>query len=555
MLTQLTVDNFALLKHVSLSFDPRFNVLTGETGAGKSIIVDAVKLVLGDRANTDDIRYGQDQAKVEAVFEVPAGHAALQQAEALGIDIEDDLLAFSRQVRANGKNTCRINRQLVTLKQFKTICSLLISIYGQHEYDELADPAVRLAMLDDLGDDSFQDLRQQTAEAYQKARQSGSALKKTVRLAKSAKSEARSLQEKIDEITPLKIKRGEEDKLTQRYNQAAHAQEIFDALARCGALLYDQADNVYDGISESLRLLNHVQRYDEKLSPFTDQLMELQVAVEELSRDVENYRDSLDFDPESLARMDERMNLFNTLSKRYGCSMDELLDQVEEWQARLDQIVDLDGEIKTLSETYHADKAVYDALSKSLHEKRQILAQGFGRRLVEELADMAMNEVAFEVRFDPFAGDATGQDVVTFMISPNPGIPMRPLDAIASGGEMSRIMLAVKTILSGSTGVDTLIFDEIDTGIGGVVLTTVADKLEALSRSEQVICVTHAPVIAARADSNFYIHKEVEDGSTETHVEQLDSEAAVIREIARMNGGTEAWQLETAARMREKKRK
>ena len=555
MLTQLTVENFALLKHVSLSFDPRFNVLTGETGAGKSIIVDAVKLVLGDRANTSDIRYGEEEAQVEAVFEAPEGHASLKLTKELGIDTDNDILVFSRQVRANGKNICRINRQIVTLKQFKTICSLLISIYGQHEYDELADPAVRLAMLDDLGDAAFQSLRSEAFAAYQKARQSGGALKKAVRAAKSAKQEAETLRQQIDEVAVHKIKRGEEESLTRRFNQASHAQEIYDAVHTTSARLYDGTGNVYDGLTKCLNQLNHVQRYDNKLMTFADRLVELQLAVEELARDVDSYGDTLDIDPELLGSMDERMALFNNLQKRYHCSMDELLDQLESWRNRLDEIVDLDAEIHALSAAYHADKAAYDEISRVLHEKRMILAEGFTQKLIKELADMAMNEVRFEVQFESFAGDATGQDVVTFMISPNPGIPMRPLDAIASGGEMSRIMLAVKSILSGTTGVDTLIFDEIDTGIGGVVLTTVADKLENLSRHEQVICVTHAPVIAARGDHNFFIHKEVDAGTTKTFVESLNDEASVIREVARMNGGTEPWQLETAAKMREKKKR
>lgn len=554
MLARLTVDNFALLKHVDLSFDRRFNVLSGETGAGKSIIIDAVKLILGERANVADIRVGEDHALVEAVFVMPEGHSVFSTLDALGLEYDGETIVLTRQIRENGKNVCRINRQIVTLNQFKSICSNLISIYGQHDYDELGDAATRLSLLDALGDAKHQDLRAQVVTAYAQAQQSGRALKRALRQQAKLEKELTQLEERVEELAPLELKKGEEEELAQRYKQAAHSQDLYDAAFAAAGALYDAQGSVHEMLTDAVERLKAVARYDEQVKGYIRELESVRIVIDDTARDLEHYREGIDFDPATLEAMDDRLATLASLRRKYQMDIDSLVDALAGWKEKIEQFGSMDDTLADLRQTYTHDRASYMHLADQLHESRVKLGEAFSRRLISELSDMAMETVRFEVHFEHFSGDASGTDTCLFMIAPNPGMPLRPLYDIASGGEMSRIMLAIKTILSGAGDVDTLIFDEIDTGIGGLVLTSVADKLEALGQHEQVICVTHAPSIAARADRNFYIEKSTVDGLTETHVTMLDTEAAIVREVARMSGSVDEWQLEHAKRLREAKK-
>lgn len=554
MLARLTVDNFALLKHVDLSFDGHFNVLSGETGAGKSIIIDAVKLVLGERANVADIRVGEDHALVEAVFVMAEGHAVFQKLEDLGLECDGETIVLTRQIRESGKNVCRVNRQIVTLNQFKSICSELISIYGQHDYDELGDPATRLSLLDAMGDGAHQDLRAQVVVAYAQAQQSGRALKRAMRQQAQLEKELNTLQERVEELAPLELRKGEEEELAQRYKQAAHSQDIYDATYVATGALYDAQGSVHEMLTDALERLKTVAQYDEQIKAYVRDLENVRIVIDDTARDLEHYRDGIDFDPVTLEAMDDRLGQLAKLRRKYQMDIDSLVDALAGWREKIEHFAGMDAEIDTLRKTYAHDRAAYTALADKLHESRVQLGKAFSQRLIGELGDMAMEAVRFEVHFERFAGDASGTDTCLFMIAPNPGMPLRPLYDIASGGEMSRIMLAIKTILSGVGGIETLIFDEIDTGIGGLVLTTVADKLEALGQHEQVICVTHAPSIAARGDRNFFIEKSAADGITETHVTLLEDEDAIVQEIARMSGGTDEWQRAHAKKLRDAKR-
>ena len=306
-------------------------------------------------------------------------------------------------------------------------------------------------------------------------------------------------------------------------------------------------------LTDALERLKAVAQYDEQVKAYVRDLESVRIVIDDTARDLEHYREGIDFDPATLEAMDARLAQLAKLRRKYQMDIDSLVDALAEWKEKIDHFADMDADIADLRKAYAHDRAEYTELAEKLHQSRLALGEAFSQRLIAELADMAMEAVRFDVQFERFAGDASGTDTCLFMIAPNPGMPLRPLYDIASGGEMSRIMLAIKTILSGAGGIETLIFDEIDTGIGGLVLTTVADKLEALGQHEQVICVTHAPSIAARGDRNFFIEKQAVNDLTETHVALLDSEDALVREIARMSGGTDPWQLEAAARLRAQK--
>lgn len=553
MLRQLTIQNFALLKHVNLSFAPGLNVLTGETGAGKSIIIDAVKLILGERANTADIRYGKEKASVEAIFELKASHPIFKMIDELGLEALDNTIILAREIRSNGKNICRVNRQIVTLSQFKDFCSQIISIYGQHQYDELGDAVTRLRLLDDLGDADFHILRQQVADAHQRAKKSGQALKSALKNSTKLREKISTYTEWIEELTPLQLKKGEEHFLNIQFNQAAHAQELYDISKGVYTALYAANDSVHGTLTDVLMQLKHALSYDASLKKYYDEVSEALIILDDTSHGLEQYHENMDFDVEQLQKMDERLLLFSKLKKKFGMDIDALVDEMEQWKKAIDTYENDTFAMNQLKKEYQEVKQHYLELSRELHHRRVELAKIFSEQLVVELSDMAMLNVKFEVVFEEFSGDQTGTDFVTFMISTNPGMPMLPLYDIASGGEMSRVMLAVKTILGGFTGIETLIFDEIDTGIGGIVLNTVADKLEELSQNEQVICVTHAPVIAAHADRHFYIQKKAVDDETVTFVECLDTECQILNEIARMTGGTDQWHIEHAENLRELK--
>ena len=553
MLAQLTVENFALLKHVDLFFDSKFNVLSGETGAGKSIIIDAVKLILGERANVSDIRYKEDCALVEAVFILRENHAVFKTMDQLGLEYDNQTIILTRQVKSNGHNLCRVNRKAVTLAQFKSVCSQLVSIYGQHDYDDLADSAVRLSLLDGIGDMNHQTLRERVSIAYNQAQKSGRDLKRALRENAKLKTEIDELKKNVEELSSLSLYKGEEEDLNRAHKQITHSQDLYDAVYLASGILYEQQGNIHELLTDALDALKRVVIYDKKLEPYCKDLSTALIVVDDTTRELDRYREQIDFDSNKLEKLNQRLTLFSKLQKKYQKDIDELVDVLPAWKEKVNAYENADTKIDVLQKQYQKDRRAYIELANELHNNRIEIGKVFSEKLISELSDMEMQEVKFEVELENFSGDCTGTDVATFMIAPNRGMPLRPLYDISSGGEMSRIMLAIKKILGSSNGVETLIFDEIDTGIGGMVLTSVADKLEELGQHEQVICVTHAPSIAARGDKNFFISKEVINEMTETHVVELTNEDEVLHEIARMSGGHDMWQIENAKCQRDKK--
>ncbi|MDO4281705.1 MAG: AAA family ATPase, partial [Peptococcaceae bacterium] len=410
MLQRLVIENFALLKHVDLSFCAHFNVLSGETGAGKSIIIDAVKLILGERANVADIRFGEDHARVEAEFSLAEGHPVLAAVDDLGIESLGTSLILTREVRASGKNVCRINRQMVTLSQFKGICSQLVSIYGQHDYDDLGDAANRLALLDDMGDEAHRALLRQVGEAYQQAQKSGKRMKRAMKEAAQLEKEMQTLQAYVEELEPLQIKKGEEDALSARFKQAAHAQDLYQAAYSASGALYESQSSVHEMMTDVIENLKAVSAYDPQIKEYLKELESARIAIDETARELEIYRENIDFDPHEVEMMNDRLALFTKLRKKYQMSPDALVDALAGWQQKIDTFSKMDGDIEELRKAYQRDRKNYMSLSQALHDSREKLGAVFSQRLVEELVDMAMQDVKFEVCFEEFSGDQTGTD-------------------------------------------------------------------------------------------------------------------------------------------------
>lgn len=547
MLKELKVCDFALIQDIQLTFGAHLNVLTGETGAGKSIIVDAMKLLLGERANVRDIRHGQQQAIVEGVFDVSTNNGVLKKINELGLSGEP--LILSREINSNGKNTCRINRRVVTLAQFRDVALDLVSIYGQHDYQALAQQEKQLSLLDSLGDERHRDLRTQTYENYREAQRSGRELKLFVKSQKEQAAKMHAAKSALEELLPLKLVRGEEKEIGQAYKRAANRQVLIEQTRHAYALLYDDEDSCYMRLGLALDAIKDAANVDQSLSSFLPDLEQALISVGEISRDLSSYE--AEENAHDMERLSARLNLQEELKRRYRCSIDELIDKIAVWQKMLNDDATSMDRLNELQKSYQNAKRNYAKAADRLHESRKKIAEYFSKRLLKELSDLSMPHARFSVRFDQNNGTIDGYDEICFELSANPGVPLAPLHDIASGGEMSRIMLAFKNILSDRSGTDTLIFDEIDTGIGGITLNQVAEKLSSVARHEQVICVTHAAPIAARADHHFYIEKRTDGAKTDVHVVALDEEE-IIYELARMLGGQDLWHLDYARQLREK---
>ncbi|MFM9413789.1 DNA repair protein RecN [Peptococcus simiae] len=546
MLEELTVQNFALLKELQLTFDHGLNVLTGETGAGKSIVVDAMGLLLGERANLRDIRYGCDSALVEGVFSVQPESRTAALAEDQGFTTSP--LILSREVRQNGHNTCRINGRQVTLTQYRALAHGLVSIYGQHDYLYWLAPDHQLILLDSLGDQAHQALLADVARAHQGTRQAARNLKKAMKDREADEKARQQARENLEDLRPLKLKVGEEAEVSARHGQLAKRMEIQTVLEEAYAMLYGDDTSAQSLLTLALDRLTEAARLDTGLVETVKDLKSALISVREGAQTVADEI-SRGGSPAELEALSDRLATYYRLRQQYGLDPDDLINQMKAWEALLDREADDEADFEDLQAAYAAARSHYIQLAKALSESRHQVAGLLKDHLEKELADLAMPHARFEVAFSQGRAGSSGTDQVLFMLQANPGSPALPLHETASGGEMSRLMLAFKTLLTSQEDTETLIFDEIDTGIGGLTLAEVAKKLATVSRQAQVICVTHAPAIAAYADGHHLIEKHTDGTSTHTTVHTL-SEGETVEEIARMLGGQADWQLAHASEMR-----
>lgn len=550
MLMRLRIKDFALIHQIELEFDPHFNVLTGETGAGKSIIIDAVSLLLGARANSKDIRVGCNKAVIEGTFTVESVPEIDAQLAEYGYTLEEEReLILYREMTANGKNTCRINDRTVTLATFRHIGQLLINIYGQHDYQAISNKEQHLTLLDALGDTMFHQKKQQMAEAY---RELLSIAKKRSALEQSIKERNERLeflQFKLQELKELQLQSGEFEELERELAVLDNYEKIASAAEFSHQALYDDKKSVYVLLDAVIEKLSSVQQYDQQFVEMTEQLKNMLYLVEDYGMGLAGYGSKMDFDEEKRDKLNARKYTLDRAVRKYHLSIEELLLEQEKLQAEVVQLQNADSEIELLNTIYQQKKETYEELALQIREMRRQMAKELERKLLQELAQLAMEHTQFEVQFGEKQATAQGMDDVEFFMSANPGQPLRALSEIASGGEMSRIMLAFKTVLAQNEQIGTLIFDEIDTGIGGNIVVKVAEKLKLVSQYAQVICVTHAPQIAAKADTHFQIQKQTTEHETITTVHALE-ESASIQELARMLGGTEDYQLQHARELK-----
>lgn len=538
MLNSLWIKNVALIREVSVSFGKGINVLSGETGSGKSILVDSIGFVLGDRADRGMIRTGEDFAFAEALFDLSDEPSALATAKELGFP--DEELLISRKLTESGKNEYRINGRVVTAGVYKELTANLVDIFGQSEHLYLMQPEKHLGVIDAFSDD--QTMRASVAQACRRVKELQQELKKYGGSEAERERTLDLMQYQIRELESADLRIGEEKELKEQRLQIVNAEKIAGALQEAVNLLQRGESNALASVGESQSLVSSLSQWSQEYASLADRL---QNAYYELSDVGETLRDKLyavNYDEAALNEIEQRLDVLKALQRKYGATEEDMLRFLAETKEKYLALQNAAEEMEKRTAEILAEKAKWYAFALQLHEARVAAARSFEKQIEEELHDLGMAGATFRVQFAeiPAPENASlsenGIDAAEFMLSANVGEPLKPLVKVISGGEMSRFMLAIKNITAQLEEIPTMIFDEIDTGISGRMAQTVAIKLASVSRSYQSIVVTHLPQIAAMGDRNFKIAKHVADGHTYTSVEEL-SEEAKIEEVSRLMGG------------------
>lgn len=534
MLELLHIENIAIIEAADIEFAPGFNALTGETGAGKSIVIDSLSAVLGQRTSRELIRTGAEKAFVSAAF----SGMAPELTEELGIQPEaDGTLLLQREIQTDGKNVCRVNGRPVTVGQLRALGARLLNIHGQHDGQQLLDEEQHIVYLDSFG--RVESLINTYAEKYKHftdiRRQIGALQMDEAEKARRVDT----LQYQIEELRRAKLKPGEEEELTARRGMLRNAEKFLDAVAGADYALNgdDSGGGALSALRQAQDALGGVRHLDDAFGQLYERLGEAYSEVYDIAATVEDKRGELDVSPGELDRVESRMDLLYRLKKKYGATVEDMLDYQARCEAELAQIEDAGDTLVRLEQALSkAEKAARQA-AQALSDARKAAAEQLTAQILTELQQLDMGKIRFAVDFAEKPLDSDGMDTVRFLMSANVGEELRPIHKIASGGELARIMLAMKNVLSEQDHVGTMVFDEVDTGVSGRAAQKVAEKMARISRRKQVLCVTHLPQLAAMADTHFSVEKGERGGRTYTEVRRLDREQR-RRELARLTGGS-----------------
>jgi DNA repair protein RecN (Recombination protein N) len=540
MLSDLQVKNFALINKVNINFKQGLNILSGETGAGKSIIIGALDLLLGARANTDIIRSGKEAAYISAFFQPEELEIINQILSEAGIEKEESGILIAREIRENGRNRTLINGQLATLKIVKKISRYLIDIHGQHEHQLLLDQSSHLMVLDAFIGDKIKPLKSEIKSQYQKLLQLRQELSEIEIDDSQRARELDIINFQIEEIEEAALKEGEYEDLKEEYQTLSHGEEIYRVVAELISAL--SGDDYKDkGIMDRLSVLKNkfaeIEDYNQELKELNQKFADIYYGLEEFSFDLSDFESSFAYDEERISMISDRLDLINTLLRKYGEDVETVISYLQELYQKRDKLENVEEKIASLTKREAELKKELTDKSKKLSQYRKQSAKNLETQLKNELQDLAMEDVRFKVDFKEKEISADGTDQIEFLISPNRGEELKSLSKIASGGELSRIMLSLKTITADLDQVDTLVFDEVDSGVGGKTAAKMASKLTQISRDRQIICITHLPQLASAANHHFLIQKEKGENRTFTQIYALDR-AERVKEIARMIGGT-----------------
>jgi DNA repair protein RecN (Recombination protein N) len=535
MLQSLSIRNFALIDRLDLELGSGLNVLTGETGAGKSIILGALTTLLGGRADTAMVRADTDRASIDAVFDLSASPDLQNVLQEAGFETEDDLLILNREVQTGGKSSVRISGRPATVSQLRAIGEWLVDLHGQHEHQSLLNVARHIEFLDAWGGQEVQEMVAEVGSAHHDLQ---ALRREQEELLADERDRARTLELlefQVREIRNAAPEPYEDEELENEARRLANAERLVIAANGMAEALHGEP-GALDCMRAATKPLEDGAEIDERLQAPLDAVREAQTLLEEAARDLSRYAERVEIDPERQAEVEERIDLLRTLKRKYGETINEVITFVEEAEQRLERLQSSEQRGRDLGAAIEKAYSQLNKLCNGLTTKRKALAQEFGQEVQRELQELAMERSRFEVSVIPTEPGPRGADSVEFLIAPNPGEPMKPLARIASGGELSRVMLAMKSALARQEALPTMVFDEIDTGIGGRTAGFIADRLASLATSSQIICITHLPQIASRGDQHYLIEKTMERDRTVTRVRKLSTEER-IDEIARMLGG------------------
>lgn len=536
MLVSLHVKNLALIQETEVFFGPHLNILTGETGAGKSIIIGSVGLALGGRGDRDLIRTGADYALIELVFQLEK-EGQIEKVKKLDIPIEEDGLVILQRRIMPQRSISKVNGETVNARLLKELSGVLIDIHGQHDSQQLLQTKKHLEILDDFAGEEFSRIKREIKEKYQFYRKIQEKLAETDLDEREKERQLSLARFEVEETENASLKAGEDEELEKQYQKMSNSRKIAENLGNVHILTgYDQEGSAGEAVGRALRELNSVSAYDSVLDEMAVMLTDIDGLLNDFNRSVSDYLSDLEFDQNDFLQVEERLNTINRLKDKYGSTIEEILLYKENREEELQRLIDADAYRDKLNAQLRDARGALELVCTCATEIRKKAGKKLAKLFIEALQDLNFNQVDFAVeveRKDSIGPD--GWDEVSFMISTNPGEPRRPLANVASGGELSRIMLALKTITAGQEDKDTFIFDEIDTGISGKTAWKVSRKLAVLGKSRQVICITHLPQIAAMADNHFIIEKKSMEDSTSTAIMEIGG-TDILNELARMLG-------------------
>lgn len=546
MILSMRMHNIALIEDLTLEFGEGLHVMTGETGAGKSIVVDAVNLVLGGRADRDLIRTGTDKAWVEAVFDADGSREVAAWAESQSLEDYDGTITLYREITRTGRNLCRVCGVVMPVSQLREVAALLMDVHGQHDAQFLMNSQYHLLFLDSAGGEDYQSLLSRVDDAYQAFIANHRQYGRLVRENEKKEYRMENLKKALEELKKAKLKSGEEESLAAEKERFRHSEKIATAVqtAHRAISASEDSESVLSRVKEAMTALKSLSALGEPYASLGQRCESSYYELEELGYELSALAENGEFDPARAELVETRLDLIRRLERKYGDSIPEILAEQERMQEEYDNYASMDQQLAAMGAEHKRLLAAYRSLARELTAARHILAEAFEKNMMTQLKDLGMGNTIFKVSFalrpegKVLMPQSVGDDVIEFMISPNPGEPLKSLSKIASGGELSRLMLAIKNLEAQKGGVGTMVFDEIDTGISGRMAQVVAEKMAVIARNRQVICVTHLPQIAAMAAHQFLVEKRVEGERTNTSVRCLSDEER-IGEVARMLGGAD----------------
>lgn len=549
MLQQLVINNIAIISNLQVELGVGLNVFSGETGAGKSIIIDSINFVLGKRADKSLIRYGQTQASVCATFDIADCKATKEVLQNVDVDNDDDILCIKRTMTLDGKNTCSVNGVKITLAILREITSTLVDVYGQHESTAMLDDSNHLALLDEYCKDEIAELKDAQAKYYSQYRNTLSRLQKYGSMSELNKN-VDLLAYQIKEIVDADLKEGEEEDLLATRRMMNNSQKIVTALSTAYNLIAQDDGSVLERLSIATKELEKISDDVSEIEEYLERMDGCASELKDLASSLQDLAESCEFDGQQYEYIEQRLDLIRRLKKKYGSSIEEILQYKDKLQEEYDFYCDGEAQMEILQRQLEQEKRLLVDNSVALGMLRRKYARKLGDNIQSELSELGMKNCQFDTKFDVEPTDediidkitSNGFDSPVFLFSANAGQPVRELSKIISGGELSRFMLAVKSTLAGLEGVDSMIFDEIDSGISGRTAQVVAQKLYQISKSRQVLAITHLPQLASMADHNYLIDKSVQDGETNTTLTKLYGDE-LINELARLIGGSQSSQV------------